>query len=368
MSLTLRGALRNTRTAPRRRRLGVQGSRTQFMALGPTAWYDARDLLTTSQQTLVNRVSGSANSAQLGSTSGSDTNDPVALPAPTGNGYVYLPGTLGNNLSVVKGAWAGTLHVTATLVDDSTATFTTTADPVLIGGTDLAAGRYKRFDVRDTNGSGTLRVTINLASDTLGQASFTCTTGQTVTVNRTSSGLTTGIVTRPKLMADGTDDYVQLPAGDTPTFTRSAGSYTALVVARIHNNQNFDRLFDAGSTANRSVNIQLFNTTSYVFVGDGTTNVSAQRTFSLTTLTVFGAVVNNGSIYSYTSSNGLSAGSSITGLTADPLHTNPWIGSVRQFVTNLVDGEYFAVVIWNNRALTATELNTASTFLTGTYA
>lgn len=370
----LRGAQRaGLRTVPRQRRLGTQSGLAAFLATGPSSWYDTRDLLTSSQQTLTNRVGTST--ATLGSTSGSDTNDPVAL-THDGTNYVYLPGTASNNLSIPKdGGWAGTLHVTATLTDDTTATFTTTASPILIGNTLLSAGRYKRFDVRDTDGSGTLRVTINLVTETLGQASFTCTTGQTVTVNRATSGLTTAVVTRPLLATDGTDDYLQLPAGDTPTFTATTGAYTVMLVNRVHN------LAGAGTQSRvwssepnfgglgAFIYLDATNAQYKVSIGDGTTTVLGANAavFTQTTqLHAVAAVFDAGSVAAYSPTTGLVSGTSYGGLGAIT-HNPPRVGTRGFNVSSSADMETHAVAHWR-RALTAAELATASAYLLGSYA
>lgn len=62
--------------------------------LNPLAWYDVH--LATPGQTVADQMGGTA--ATLGSTAGSDANDPVRL-SWTGTDYLYLPGVSGNYVS-----------------------------------------------------------------------------------------------------------------------------------------------------------------------------------------------------------------------------------------------------------------------------
>ncbi|MCP5008061.1 MAG: hypothetical protein GY941_29615, partial [Planctomycetes bacterium] len=124
-----------------------------------------------------------------------------------------------------------------TIAGTTDATNTNTAD-VSIGAATTGAAEFGgciyRAIVRDSIGAATDVLDVNLAADIdtttdhdAGQTSFTCTTGQTVTVNRATSGLVTAIVTRPVALLDGSDDYIQLPAdAPTPTFTATTGKYT----------------------------------------------------------------------------------------------------------------------------------------------
>lgn len=337
-----------------------------------SAWYDARDITTAGQQTLTSRVGSGV--ATFGSTAGSDFNDPVRLPH-DGTNYVYLPGTASNNLSVPKdGGWAGTLHVTATLIDDTTATFTTTASPILIGNTLLGAGRYKRFDVRDTDGAGTLRITIDLTTETLGQTSWTATTGQTVTVNRATSGLTTAVVTRPLFLGDGTDDFVLLPTSDTPTITPTTGALTVLVVSRSWPTGGTTRgLLSWGQGAYQGLTLyESAGATLSVAARDGASGQAIDAQAIVTggngNLAAKGFLVNNGQLVVADSVNGIGVSPvSLSALTSFSFSSQGRLDSAAgQAISSPRGGEYFAMVTWP-RALTAQELADASTFLLGTY-
>ena len=332
-----------------------------------TYWYDARDLTATTQQTLPNRAG--SGTAQLGSVGTSDTNDPLALP---GSGYVYLPGTASNNLGIARaGGWAATMHITATLVDNTTATFTSSADPIPIGNTSLAAGRYKRFDIRDTDGSGTLRVTIDLTTETLGQTSWTCTTGQTVTVNRATSGITTAIVTRPVLICDSSNDYIQFSAGETPTFTATTGAYTVMAITRIHNMAGVGVAGLVWSSESASLNglrIQQdqANASYAVAVGGATTStIVSGATLTASQAHAVAAVVNNGNLKAYTTASGLIGNGNTTGV-GTITHTTPKAFTIAYTVSGVRSKELFAVVTWN-QALSSVQLGAVGTYLLGTY-
>jgi hypothetical protein len=363
--------------SPRRGRRQGTAATNPITASGPISWYDARDLTSTAQQTLPNRVG--AGVATFGSTAGEDSNDPVRLPW-SGTSYVYLLGTSGNHLSVARGAgWAATTHITATRLDNTTATFVSAADPIVIGGTSLTAGSYRRFDLRDTDGAGTLRATIDLATETLGQSSWTATTGQTVTVNRAGGvGLKTAVVTRPILLHDGTDDFWRLPLEQQPLYlTPTSGALTVLMVHRAWPGDTVTKqLFSTGLIAARGVGF--FHTsgsslTATVRGGGSSTNPSlgVASPHNTGTLIAQGLVANSGNVSPYSSlTQGFGATGDYSGFsTIDHSTTSgPSVGSATAGSPSTTrDGEYHAVVMWD-RALTAQELNDVSAYLLGDYA
>lgn len=60
-------------------------------------WIDAKDITTGDEQTLPNRGTDGG-TATIGSTTGSDTNDPVLLPH-SGEHYIWMPGSAGNRVT-----------------------------------------------------------------------------------------------------------------------------------------------------------------------------------------------------------------------------------------------------------------------------
>ena len=141
-----------------------------------------------------------------------------------------------------------------------------------------------RFAIVDTDNAVTdfdfnPSVDIDTTSDPdAGQSSFTTSTGETTTINRSATGLATAVVTRPVILFDGTDDYLQLPTSDTPSFTKAAGEFTAVVVLRKQTTATAaERVISWESAADDGCDINL-NTSDQVLAraGDGTA-VDAQR-------------------------------------------------------------------------------------------
>lgn len=440
--------------------------------LRASAWYDMRDLLTTTQQTLPNRNNPSATAAQFGSTSGSDTNDPVRL-THSGTNYVYLPGVANNYLTtadsnaldigatgdleivvrlsqsdwtpaaniglVTKGLGAYALYLNGTTGNprlfvnntDCVATASTgftdgstgwlkvsrrasdgrvqyfqAADqaaeptswtqvgadvagpsgaiaanttPIFVGaepgGTAPASGNLHRAIIRD--GASTA-LDINPATETVGQASWTCTTGQTVTVNRATTGLTTAVVTRPLAMPDGTDDYIQLPATDLPVVTPTTGQYTALVVNRTWpNGSTSAALFATGAGAFEGLCLYESSGANLTAAARDSGAGAVNNTHGSSGLSPGGAgnlnscaLVFDGSVgvAGYLYGAGLDAFNSTAALADINLGTAPRVmtanttggGSSRT-------GEYYSIAIWH-QALTAAQLDAVSAFLLGSYA
>lgn len=452
--------------SPRYGRVGTRGARAAFLGTGPAAWYDGRDLLTTSQTTLTNRV---------GTSTATLTSGPVALPH-TGTSYVHLPGTASNSLSVPDSAAlsiTGDIDIIVSMagVDwtpassstllakrggagqvswqfrlattgrpelawsaDGTAV-TATSATASTGFTDGARG-WVRVTVDVDNGSsnsdfkfytstdgvswsqlgstvnggsvvsffdstqavevgvfsgtgspfactfhraiikngidGTTVLDINPATETLGHATWTCTTGQTVTVNRSTSGYTTAVVDRGRVMLDGSNDRIVLAAGDTPTFTAAAGNYTVMLINRVHNlagAATLSRVWSSESASDVGAYLYLDQTNAQykALVGGATTVATAAATFTATTqLHAVAAVFAAGTAYAYTTTTGLTAGADYSGVGTVTHAAAPAVGSRADSAANTADFACYAVVHWT-RALTATELATAATYLLGAY-
>ncbi|MCP4960920.1 MAG: hypothetical protein GY925_16845, partial [Actinomycetia bacterium] len=247
-------------------------------------------------------------------------------------------------------------------------------------GTAPLQGIIQRVIVRSTIGGAAildvnLPVDIDTSSDPdAGQTSFTCTTGQTVTVNRATSGLVTAIVTRPVALLDGIATYVQLPAdAPTPTATRAAGKHTAVFLLRKSaTGANFDRFlsFETGTGVDGCYLTQVGNQTA-VYIGDGASSVSSLLTSTIpdNDLAVIGFVIDTGTIAAYYYGEGLATPTSFSGLASDPTFTAGRIGARGYAVQSLAELEFFDVVTFQDQAKTEAQLDViAAKLLAGTYA
>lgn len=478
------------RTVARRRpptvrtvRLGSSGLLSAFLGTAPTSWYDARDLTSTAQQTLANRVG--AGSATLGSTGSSDANDPSSLPVDPLGPYVYLPGSTSNRVYITQtgilatGApgigqcgrfnWDMQSYGVASricLIGNDTAVNVETSRQMSINWRS-SAGSYQSavvttgalpadfytggvpyqigFDVTGTNtvsfyyragGSGvalgtaatgswsgwTLLETVtgsgrsfntawndttlvDLSSanngslhlkgnfygasvstaspatefrvipstDTVGLTGWTSSSGHTVLITRSTTGYTAQVVTRARLAFDGTDDYLQLPAGDIPTVTATTGAETVLLIYSLPALPGASMLYDstsgpgagglqiysAGSAGAVQLNAALTGTSTTVNVASSSTAKDDN------TVRTAGCVVNAGTLAIYYDTT-LSAASSTA--TVGPMTlVSPRIGTRGYAVNTCYRGSVLAVVRWS-RALIKAELDTASSFLQSTYA
>ena len=192
-----------------------------------------------------------------------------------------------------------------------------------------------------------------------GQTSFTCTTGQTVFLQRSLGGRKTVAVTRPVVLL-GTDDYFEVPDNALLNFGAS-DSFTLVAVVR--------QWATSGNFANTIVKTQgvgagwamLNNATSairYAAFNDGTVNLNAGtgNPYTLGALAVTSAVRNvtsdNVTLY-----NGVTPQAPVTDTTtASYSNTSPMrIGSASYTVGNVADFEFVAAAVFR-RALTAAEI------------
>jgi hypothetical protein len=263
--------------------------------------------------------------------------------------------------------------VTWTQVGTTTVVATTmralTTSAVQIGGnagTGLYCGLSRYTIIKD----GATFLDINPATETLGQTGWTCTTGQALTVARATSGYATAVVTRPLLALDGSDDYLQLPAEDIPTFTATTGTNTVLVVARNGALAASGTLWSSESASNVGAN--LFLTSAGVVtarVGGATTTADATVGTAHddgVTLNAFALVYSTGTVRAYRYGATISATTDTTGVGTVTHASAPRVGSRADSGAVLNRAEVVAVVQYG-RALTQTELDTASAYLVGSY-
>lgn len=246
-----------------------------------------------------------------------------------------------------------------------------------VGATLPFGGEYKRVIVRDGI-DGTTVLDVNPANDIdttsdpdAGQSSFTATTGQTVTVNRGTSGLTTAVVTRPVALLDGTDDYIQLPASDTPTFTATTGKHTFVVCFRkpVANASGSKRFLSFEGAVNDGVHLFIDpsdNIDALVGGASALKSISGGA-HSEGTMTVAAVIIDDGTAYVYDSVNGRSAGSDITTVGTITFASGR-VGSRAYTVADLHPFEFFNNLQFPGVALTEAQLDTLSaTLIAGDY-
>lgn len=248
-------------------------------------------------------------------------------------------------------------------------------DQVLMVGSGNAASRgmdegIKRFIFRDLDGGSTDLADINLPVDIdtsadpdAGQASFTATTGQTVTVNRATSGLVTTVVTRPVLVLDGTDDYVQLPSDDTPVVTKAAGKFTGVVAFRKYlAATTFERLISFESAGTHGAYMGCTNSNVPVaYVGDTATAVNQTGgAYDLGDLEVWAFIIDTGTLYFYRYGDSLTAGVALSGVTSEPVYGAGRLGNLGYGLASSAsfDCELFASLSFKDVALTQGQLDT----------
>ena len=341
----------------RRRRWRALKERSAFYKLVATAdtWYDAKDFTTVGQQTLPNRGTGT-NTLQRGSTDGVDTNDPlVALW--DGTDYVRLPGTTGNSVTFPRPF--ATTHFTILRAGDSTITGTTTADPVVIGGT-AHSGSVTSVVLRETDAAGAVGGTLD-PSDLTGW-----------TVNRSSSGLKTAVVTRPVMLFDGTDDYLQTT--DTPTYTHLAGKHTVVIMFAPGGSTDYRVLYSTESAIRDGMRIislteggDISIEVSGADIGYGLTLNPLSNGTSLDRV-VIAAVVDEGVLRGWSNVEGMTADISMAPA-GTITHLAARLGANAYDTGSAVDNEVFAVLIFSGEVLTEAELDLISAKLrAGDYA
>jgi hypothetical protein len=164
---------------------------------------------------------------------------------------------------------------------------------------------------------------------------------------------------------------VQLPAGDTPTFTAGAGGYTVMLINRVHNlagAATLSRVWSSESASAVGAHIYLDQTNAQykALVGGASTVATDAAAFTATTqLHAVAAVFSAGTAYAYSTTTGLTAGADYSSV-GTVTHTTPRVGSRADSVATPADFVCYAVAHWT-RALTATELGTAATYLLGSY-
>jgi hypothetical protein len=206
-----------------------------------------------------------------------------------------------------------------------------------------------------------------------GQASWVSATGETWTVNRSATGLKTAVVTRPVPLLDGTDDYIQLPASDTPDFTATTGKYTVVVAFRVHQvSTTFNDLWGSRSSATIGANLywDSGNPRLGLKVAGADSGVfhAVRGVYTVGELAVVAAVFDEGQFRIYENANGLSVPNSYASVGAIT-HATPRINTYGYLVSSSTPLEVFSCRTFKGQALTETELDAiAAELIAGSYA
>jgi len=286
----------------------------------------------------------------------------------------------GNPLGVAAtGSWEGW-----TLLERGTGTGRTFNTAWQANSLDLSSnnnmfvkGKFYGASIDPVSPSGEIRVVpsedIDTSSDAdEGQTQSTTSTGHTMDVSRATTGLATTVVTRPTIVFDGVDDFLQPPASDTPTFTPTTGKYTVAVLARFHeapaatsmlwssrpdsSNGGFLAVLPSGVVRARAMG------------GGVTPQSNLDGGLVVGEMQLFAYVANEGTVAAYASGVGLDAPTDITGIPSMS-HGTPRVGCDGYVTSFEANCEVFAVLVFKDVALTETELDAlANRFKTGTYA
>jgi hypothetical protein len=238
-------------------------------------------------------------------------------------------------------------------------------------GSTVMAGKVHRAQILNGIG-GTPVLDVDCSQIGAGSAtSFTALTGQTVTVNRSTSGRKAVAVTHPVWLL-GTDDYLEVADNGLIDFG-ATDSFTALVVHRPWGTQgtNDTLIAKKANTTNTTAGWSLSGGSSTALqgqgqVGDGSagiTAVSGSRTAGAVSLVAAVRNVATDDVIVYL--NG-TAGSAVTDTTTATLANAEVmrVGRLSGAGTEYADMEFVAGALWR-RALTSSELTTITSYYQG---
>jgi hypothetical protein len=229
------------------------------------------------------------------------------------------------------------------------------------GGSYMAAGKFYRAQI--LNGiDGTKVLDVDTSVLTSGAAtSFTATTGQTVTINRSTSGRKSVAVVSPCWLF-GTDDYMEVASQPLIDFG-ATDSFTMLAVVRQWNTPGTDRvlwkglnttgpLWGLNITSSTELNLQLTDGTNYT-----TGNVA----ITTGAISVLAGIVNRSTgIGNSIVNNAYSTNKDVSGMGSLANSEVMRVG-VAATGANYADMELIAVAVFR-RALTSTEITTISNY------
>jgi hypothetical protein len=223
-------------------------------------------------------------------------------------------------------------------------------------------GKVYRAIYRDgIDGSAVVDIDTSLV--TSGAAtSFTAVTGQTVTINRRTSGRKAALVTRPVWLF-GTDDYMEVADNALLDFG-ATDSFTALVVARQWNTQSFTQLLskiEGQSAIYNGWTLYTNSTTLGLQIADATNGPADTQAYSTGALHTVAGVRNVSADTLATYVNGTATTLSTdttTGSLANSLSMR--VGRLAGAGTSYTDMEVYGAALFR-RALTAAEISALTT-------
>jgi hypothetical protein len=230
-------------------------------------------------------------------------------------------------------------------------------------GVSLLTGKIYRAQI--LNGiDGTKVLDVDTSIIGSGSAtSFNALTGQTVTINRSSSGKKTAVVTAP-LWLFGTDDYMEVADNALLDFDATE-NFTMFSVIRNFSNGGTPAVISKNTSALNSAGYMTYldgGSNPGVFIRDSSTgNLDATTAATLGSIQTIAAVVNRTSNTLETFSNAVSNGSASSATTTGSLANAGTfrIASYQNAVYTQM--EMFAVAIFR-RVLTSTEIATLNNY------
>lgn len=221
----------------------------------------------------------------------------------------------------------------------------------------IPAGSFHRAQVLNgINGTPVLDIDcsqISSGADT----SFTALTGQTVSINRSTSGRKTVGVVHPRWLF-GTDDYMEVPDNDLIDFGAS-DSFTVLAVMRVFGSSSYTGAYKAAGQTGTSAGWVEYN--AGVRLRDGTNSVSVTGPTPTDGAAFCKAMVVDrltDTMYAYVDTASVSGDISTVGDSSN--------GNVLRIggTGNTSDNEFTAAAIWR-RALTSGEIATLNSYFQG---
>ena len=209
------------------------------------------------------------------------------------------------------------------------------------------AGKVYRAIVK--NGiDGTTVLDVDTSVLTSGSAtSFTALTGQTVTINRSTSGRKAVAVTQPCWLF-GTDDFMEVPDNDLLDFGAS-DSFTVLAVTRTFSASPIS-VYKAAAQAGSSTGWVMYVLSNRI--RDGVTSVSVNRTTETSATSIRAMVVDRTTqTLTVLDESGAVASSSVAAVGSLANANNVRVGGTG----NTSDNEFIAAAVFR-RALTAAEI------------